>query len=107
MKSGGDCRIARPDPSLEHDLAQPLLLERAHALRDLPGRAGETDGLHERGRDEARLVRVEEAVVAAVETLMPLGGRCLFEPGQVALPDRSRVFGRVLAGLQMAREDRK
>src|SRR5262249_57177826 len=73
-------------------------------LYDLLGRAGETHGLDEGGGDEARLDGIEEAVVTAVQALMPLGGRRLLEPREVALPDGTRVLGRVLAGLQMPRD---
>src|SRR5215472_15014354 len=79
---------------VEHDLLESLLRERAHAIHDLFGRAGEADGLDESGRDEARLDGIEEAIVAAVQSLMPLGGRRLLEPGEIALPDRPRVFRR-------------
>ena len=56
------------------------------------------------GGDEARLLRIHEAVVAAVQALVPDLGRRLVEPPEIGLPHRSRVGGRLRAGLQVVRD---
>src|SRR4029453_6237079 len=90
---------------VEHDLPQALAPQLPHALDQLFGRAARRAATEEVGREEAGLLPVEEAVVAAVQALVPYVGWSLVEPAEIGLPDRASVVGRLLARLQVAGDE--
>src|SRR5580765_5013025 len=88
---------------IEHDLAEPLSLERLDPLDQLGRRPAQARRRDQVRRHEAHLVGIDEAVVAAVQTLMADGRWRFRQPVEIRLPDRPRVLRRVLAGLEMPR----